>query len=206
MASTIKNTLINGINPVTVGGTGITIKYFPAAPGASIGVASLKNGILFVPDNGEANGQRITIKAGGNYLIGVDAPSASPSCTIGLYPVTFANATAVANSNPASTLASTAVIGATAIVSQTQTLNIVGAAPWALQVDLLGDSTSGLVQLCSGSIVMDGTAGTVTAGLVSGLSGINFSSVAPYGLVVGVTFSVSDAQASANMYQFYLEL
>jgi hypothetical protein len=61
-----------------------------------------------------------------------------------------------------------------------------------------------LVTLYDPFILIDGTAGSTSGsvGLVTGLTGINFSNPVPYGLVVGVTFSVSDASAAANMYQF----
>ena len=208
MANFIKNLLINGQNPVTVGGTGTTVKFFPMQPGASIGVASIKNGILFVPDNNEANGQRMSATASGNFTIGSGAAT-SPAVTIGLYPVTFANTTAVTNSNPSALgLTSTAVIGATPILSATLAAasDLTGFYPWALTCDLEGDSQSGLVQLLSGSIVIDGAGTAATIGLVSGLTGINFANAAPYGVVVGVTFSVSDPGASANMFQFSLSL
>jgi hypothetical protein len=210
MAQPITNLLINGANPVTVGGTGTAIKYFPAVPGASIGVASLKNGILFVPGNGEGNSQRMAVRACGNFTIGTPGVGvASPAVTVALYPVTFPNSAAVANSNPsAQALTSTAVIGSTPIVTQTfaAASDAGGYYPWALTVDLQGDTLSGLVQQVAGNIVIDGTAGTFTPGLVTGLTGINFSNPVPYGLVVGVTFSVSDAQALSNMYQFDLQL
>lgn len=208
MAQPVTNLLCNGGNPVIVGGTGTAIKYFPMVPGASIGVASVKNGFLFVPGNGEANAQRISIRAGGNFTIGNNAPSASPAVTIALYPVTFTNGNP-ADSNPSALgLTSTASIKATAIISQTfaAASDLAGFYPWALTVDLQGDTLSGLVQASGGNIAIDGVSGTFTAGLASGLTSINFSSAAPFGLVVGVTFSVSDANALANMYQFDLSL
>ena len=163
---------------------------------------------MFVPDNNEANGQRLNVTASGNFTIGTGATT-SPAVTIGLYPVTFSSATAQINSNPSALgLTSTATISATPIISATfaGASDLTGYYPWALTCDLEGDSTSGLVQVLSGSIVIDGTGTSATIGLVSGLTGINFASVAPYGLVMGVTFSVSDPGALANMYQFQLSL
>jgi len=210
MAQPITNLLINGANPVSVGGTGTAIKYFPAVPGASIGVASPKNGILFIPGNGEANSQRMSVRSAGNFTIGTPGVGvASPAVTIALYPVTFPNqSAAVANSNPSSGLTSTAVIGSTAIISQTfaAASDIAGYYPWTFSVELQGDTLSGLVQGVTGNISIDGIAGTYTPALVTGLTLINFSNPAPFGLVVGVTFSVSDPQALANMYQFDLQL
>jgi hypothetical protein len=207
MSQIVKNLLINGQNPVTVGGTGTTTKFFPAVPGSGIGVTSTKNGFLFVPDNNEANAQRLNVTASGNFTIGSGATT-SPAVTIGLYPVTFTGSAQI-NSNPSALgLTSTASIGATPILSATfaGASDLTGFYPWALTCDLQGDSSSGLVQLLSGSIVIDGTGTASTIGLVSGLSGINFATVAPYGVVVGVTFSVSDPGALANMYQFIMSL
>jgi hypothetical protein len=125
-----------------------------------------------------------------------------------LYPVTFTGSAQI-NSNPSAlALTSTATIGSTPIISATfaGASDLTGYYPWALTCDLEGDSTSGLVQVLSGSIVIDGTGTSATIGLVSGLTGINFASTAPYGVVLGVTFSVSDPGALANMYQFALSL
>lgn len=202
MASVLTNLLINGAGGITVGGTGIGTKYFPTVPGASIGVASTNNGYLLVPANNVVNGQRMAVRATGNFAVG-DITGACPTVTIGLYPVTFTGGL------------STASIGATAIISQVSTLqaNINALYPWALNADLSGDTGSGLVQALSGSIVCDGVAGSFSAALVTGLTKINFApgstlpasgQVAPFGLVVGVTFSISEAGNTANMYQFDL--
>jgi hypothetical protein len=177
-------------------------------PGSSINVASTRNGYLFIPGNGMANAQRMSVRAGGTFAIGNDAPTASPAVTIAAYPVTWPAGNPSA-SNPSSSLADNAVIGTTAIVSQqlaTSNIKLATGLPWALLFDLEGDSSSGLVQLLSGNIIMDGTAGTVTAGLVSGLSAINFSLPVPFGIVFGVTFSVSDPLATASLYQADLSL
>ena len=198
MASVITNLLINGASGITVGGTGVGIKYFPTVPGASIGVASTNNGYLLVPANNVVNGQRMSVRATGNFAVG-DITGACPTVTIGLYPVTFTGGL------------STASIGATAIISQVSALqaNINALYPWALSVDLAGDSGSGLVQQLSGAIVIDGVNTNLTAGLVTGLSKINFGALpqgqtAPFGLVIGVTFSISEAGNTATMYQFDL--
>ena len=196
MANVITNLLINGASGVTVGGTGVGIKYFPTVPGASIGVNSPNNGYLLVPANNVVNGQRTAVRATGNFAVG-DITGACPTVTIGLYPVTF--------------VGNVASVGATAILSAVSTLqaNINALYPWALIADLAGDSGSGLVQQLSGAIVIDGVNTNLTAGLVTGLSKINFGALpqgqtAPFGLVVGVTFSISEAGNTATMYQFDL--
>jgi hypothetical protein len=205
----ITNLLINGANPVNVGGTGTTLKIFPYVPGASIGVASTKNGYLYVPGNGEANAQRMSVRANGNFTIGGD--TSSPNFTLGLYAATF--------------VGNVATLVATPIFSQTFTGSGEGGAtgtyyPWSLTADIVGDGLvaqqgqasqanfigSGLVQLVSGSSCIDGTFASATAGLVTGLTSINFNAAIPFGLAVGVTFSQSGSGNSANMYQFDLSL
>jgi len=52
---------------------------------------------------------------------------------------------------------------------------------------------------------MDGIAGTVTGGLVTGCTGLNFNNPVPFGFVVGISFSVADLNASANMLQFRVD-
>jgi len=203
MATVIANLLINGAGGITVGGTGITTKYFPAVPGASIGVASVNNGYLLVPANNAVNGQRLAIRATGNFAVG-DITGACPTVTIGLYPVTFTGGLSTASIN------STAILSAV-VTAQT---NINALYPWALTADLAGDSGSGLVQVLSGAVVADGVNTSATAGLVTGLTKINFApgaslpssgQVAPFGLVVGVTFSISEAGNTATMYQFDMQ-
>lgn len=202
----IRNLLTNGLNPVTVGGTGTTIKLFPQLPGASIGVASTKNGYLYAPDNMEANGQRLFVHASGNFTIGnIASGSSSPNVTVALYGVTFAgNLPSGAVTVGGQTVAP--YTGATAIISQTfnGSSDLVAAGyPWSFELSLEGDNTSGILQAYNGAIAIDGVAGTFSAS--AALSSINFNSPVPFALVVGVTFSVSDANASANMYEFQME-
>lgn len=195
MAEVIANLLLNGLNPVTVGGTGTAIKYFPNVPGASIGVASTKNGYLYCPGVGKANAQRLTVRASGNFTIGTPGGGvASPAVTVGLYPVTFSG----------NTPAGTPTIGS-AIVSQILAAanDSFGYYPFALDVDLQGDNLSGIVQSLAGNIVIDGTAGSFSTAAI--LSSVNMLAPVPFAFVVGVTFSVSDSLASANLYQFDLQ-
>lgn len=193
----ITNLLINGVSPVTVGGTGITVKYFPKAPGASIGVASSSNGYLYAPDSLKLNGQQFQVKAAGNFTVGSGAAS-SPIVTVALYPVTFAG----------NVPSGTATISATPVVSQSLAAasDLVGYYPWAIRADLMGDNNSGILQLITGNAAIDGinTNNNPTASATV-LSGVNFNSPVPFAFVVGVTFSVSDPGALANMYQFYME-
>jgi hypothetical protein len=200
MANVITNLQVNGAQGVTVGGTGTSQKFFPFIPGASIGVNSSQNGYLLIPAGNIVNGQRLSVRATGNFAVG-DLTGPCPSVTIGLYPVTFTGGL------------STASIGSTAVISAVSTLqaNINALYPWALIVDMAGDTGSGLVQTLSGAIVIDGVNTSATAGLTTGLTKINFApgttlpasgQVAPFGLVVGITFSVSDQGNTATMFQF----
>jgi hypothetical protein len=98
----------------------------------------------------------------------------------------------------------------TPIVSQQEVNNqfLTGAvATWIIGFDLMGDNQSGLVQLVSGFISSNnGSFGTVNPGLVSALSNINFSAPIPFGLVIGIQFSVSDASASGSLWTFNLSM
>ena len=190
MSNIVYNLLINGASGVTVGGTGVTVKYFPNVPGASIGVASTNNGYLRVPGNNAANGQRLSVRAGGNYQVA----TASGTVTIGLYPVTF--------------VGTVGTVGATAILSAVAATTSEGefatAYPFQLTADIVCDSGSGLATLCSGSVQVDGTNTNGTAGLITGLSAINMGASIPFGLVLGVTFATSETGNSATCYQFDL--
>lgn len=200
-----------------LGGSSVAVQFFPYVPGASIGVASTKNGILFVPGNGEVNGQRQTIKACGNLVTSGDATS--PTVTIGLYAAVY-NANGTPNTGAAGTIAGTNILS-TAIFSNAFTdIPPQGTTQsWALLADLVGDglaaqtgqagftsSGSNQVQLLSGSIVLDGTSASATAGLVTGLIPVNMNNPIPYGYAIGITYSVASASNAASMFQFQLEV
>jgi hypothetical protein len=192
---------INGGNPSQVStpqgftGNSTGIQYFPGGSGGSAGVPaglnSLSNGYISPGPN--QNGQIMTVKAAGDFTISPVVTS-SPATTIGLYPVTFL---------PPNSPLGAPVIGS-AIVSQTLlgSAELAGYYPWAFSVDLMGTNNSGLVQAMGGYIAIDGTAGTFSPSVI--LNGINMSSALPFALVVGITFSVRDYGAQANMYEFGL--
>ena len=211
MAQVVTNLLLNGLSGLTVGGSGTGTKYWPLQPGASIGVNSTKNGYLYIPGNGASNGQRLSVRATGNFQVGYG--TACPNVTIGLYSVTFAGN--VPSGTP--TINATPVLISSSITAQTADQI---AYPFSLVCDLAGDGTgtagpgnigdvvntngSGLVQTLSGAIVVDGVNTNATAGLTSGLTGINFSSSVPFALLMGITFSQSDSGNSATLFQFDL--
>lgn len=204
----IKNLLINGASPVTVGGTGATQKIFPYVPGPSIGVAANSSspfygvGVLAVPGNNELNGQNMLVSACGNFEVG--AGGACPNVTFKLLA-----ATSLANLSAGTYT----TLGTSGAITAQNLDNVFY--PWSLEFYINGDTGSGIVQ-GTGEFLIDGTyvgngsnAGAQgvlgTTGGWSQLSGINFSGATPaFYLAVGVTFSVSESGNSANMYQFQL--
>lgn len=206
MATVIANLLINGLSGVTVGGSGSTVKIFPTAPGASIGVASTKNGYVYIPGNGAVNGQRLGVRATGTFST---LGEVSPTITLGLYAYTFVGTVGTLVVTP---------VYSQALTGSGDAGNV---APWALTADIEGDGLlanpnlpfnavsntitgSGLVQLLSASSVMDGVSATGSAGLVSGLTNIGFNAPIPFGLAIGFTFSGTGSSQTATMLQFDL--
>lgn len=204
--SVIRDYQINGLNPVAVGGTGTTVKYFPRLLSASasplLGTApstpSATNpaGMLVVPANNELNGQNFTVTAVGNYLMGASA--GSETVTLSLYAVT-------------GTLASPTYTAIATTGAITPTPNVDGIQhSWMLKATLYGDTLSGIVG-GSYSAFDNGVLQNTTPKQTTAISGIdlNVGNVSlgigvAFGLVVGVTFSVSNASNAAKMYQFNL--
>lgn len=197
--SVISDFQVSGGNPSTVGGTGTAVKYFPRTLGPSIGVApstpssTSPVGMLPVPGDNRLNGQFFRIQTAGNIIAG--AAAGSETASVQLYAVTGTLA--------APTYTSIATTG-------TITPPVDGVErSWAITATLYGDTLSGLV---GGSYVgfNNGVAGSATS-TTAVLSGINFGEGntgfghgIPFGLVVGVTFSVSNSANSAKMYQLQL--
>ncbi len=202
MAQIINQYQVNGATPSTVGGTGTGIKAFPNLPGPSINVAnatptltgtnstSNPKGQLDVPGSNRLNGQQFHVLASGNFEVGTGG--ACPNVTIGIY------------ANTGTKVLGGAVIATLAVSQAITTQSLDGVFyPWYVDVTLQGDTQSGIVQ---GNFTgkTDGTAWTNASGiLTNNLSGVNFSTSEPaFGLIVGVTFSVSEAGNSANLFQF----
>src|ERR1700679_4174495 len=126
---------VNGSSPSSVGGTGTTVKYFPNLLGPSIGVGPLTPsatsavGQLVIPNINTANGQHIHVDAVG--YINTTAGISCPNVTIALY----AQTSAVLTSPTYTTLATTGAVAAGSFLNE----------PWALSVDLWGDTDSGIV-------------------------------------------------------------
>jgi hypothetical protein len=192
MSTVLNNYQISGAFPSTVGGVGSTAKYFPA-PSGQIGVtgstpsATSAAGQLLVPGNNRLNAQIFEVYAAGNFEVG--SGGACPSVTIDIQ----ANTGTVASPSY-HTLATSGAI-------TTQNLDGVFY-PWYFKLELEGDSASGLLQGRYVGAVNDVLIASTIIG--STLSGLNFATEPVFGLVARVTFSVSEAGNSANMYQFLI--
>lgn len=196
--------LVNGLNPVAVGGTGTAVKYFPRLLSASasplLGTApstpSSTNpaGMLVVPANNILNGQNFGVIAVGNYLMGASA--GSETVTIALYAVTGSLA-----SPTYTAIASTGAV--------TPTPNVDGIQhSWMLKASLYGDTLSGIVggnyAAFDNGVLQNSTPKQTVAlsGIDLNVGNVNLGIGAAFGLVVGVTFSVSNASNAAKMYEF----
>ena len=202
---------VNGQFPSTVGGTGTAVKYFgrnaafaagatwtsPATPSSTNA-----NGALIVPADNKLNGQLLEVVASGAFKPS-SAITSSETVTVALYAVTGT------------------------LTSPTYT-KIAGCGAFAPGVDgiwynfsidavLQGNNDSGIVGGSYTAVVnnsFSNTAGTnAQVALDASLTGIVFGQSGvvnavpgalggPFGLVVGVTFSQSDAANSAKLYDF----
>jgi hypothetical protein len=195
--ATFSNMQINGANPSTVGGTGITAKYFPAPSGNfTSGVSTTPSstnatGQIAVHGDNESNGQLLYVTASGNFEVGPGG--ACPSVTIDIQ----AN-TGTLVSPTYTTIATTGAITAQA--------NLNTFYPWFLQAILVGDTASGTI---SGNYYgsVDNNNVALTA-LTNVLSGLDFTGTTSkiigtvFGLVARITFSVSEPGNKANMFGF----
>lgn len=191
---------VNGLNPVKVGGTGTSAKYFPRLLGASIGAvpatpsSSSAVGALWVPGDSKLNAQQFDVEATGTF--GSDTGDPSGTVAIKLYAVT----------------GSLLVPVYTALASTTAFVPLVGAVgSWAIKASLFGDSASGIVGGSYAAYINGALNNSTPKNTDAILSSINFGSGntnlyqgAPFGLVVGVTFGTSDATNTASMYQFQI--
>jgi hypothetical protein len=192
---------VNGLFPSVVGGTGASAKYFPRNMAYNAGATWVASpltpsstspvGALWVPGDNKLNGQQFNVRATGNFTAGSSA--SSETVTIQLFAVTGTQA------SPTYT-----AMGSTGAFAPP----VDGVAhSFALNFSLYGDTGSGIV---GGQYVaeVDGLKQNSTPGNATALTGINFGSGntalyqgAPFGLVVGVTFSISNAANTASLYQ-----
>ena len=184
--------------PSKVGGTGVTVKYFPRLLGSSIGAvpatpsATNPAGMLALPGDDKLNATQFDVLATG--VQGND--SGDPSNTVGiiLYAVTGTLTAPIY----------TQLYDVDTITPQ----NASGFNSWAIAVHLYGDTLSGIVggkgESYYNGVLDGGTDSTdnVLAGIDFNKGNAAFGNAIPFGLVVGVKFTTSDASNSASLYQF----
>lgn len=191
---------VNGSNPSTVGGTGITAKYFGQPSGNFTAGASTTPsstnafGQLAIRGDNELNGQQFSVQASGNFEVGPGG--ACPAVTIDM----------VANTGTITTPIYTVLATTGAITVQT---NVGVFYPWQIEIVANGDTQSGILSGYQTSTV-DNTLKSPVA-LSNTLSGLNFGGNvifpgAPvFGVVMRVTFSVSEPGNAANMFMFNVQ-
>lgn len=189
---TVANLQVSGLSPVTVGGLGITAKYFPAVPGASINVASTKVGYILLPGSGRLNGVAFRVNVSGTY-----APDPLIACpTFQCELVGAANYTAASPTYSSICTPAATQIGGGSDKQLTQ--------QFFLQADLVGDSASGVL---TGrfTYVQDGVVVSNNIAVSTIMSGLNFNTEAPLALAVRVTFGTTAANNTASLYRFDTE-
>jgi hypothetical protein len=187
MSSPFQSCGINYANPSTIGGTGSGVKIFPSLLNSAV-AATLQ--ILE-----QQQGQIVVLNAAGNVHLHGTSPTIIPTLQSGSS-LTSTNNTTVSALTSAQLFAST---GATY--------------PWALQIKLQGDQSSGIVQVVSTSFTCNGVNSTSFTN--TSLTGVSFSGASAgdgfknpevgVTLCLGLNFGVSDAANAANLYQFELE-
>lgn len=200
MSQVFSNWQVNGSNPSTVGGTGTTPKYF-TAPSANFtsGVSTTPNstnatGQLNLDTDNQINGQLVVVTAAGDVEVG--SGGACPSITIDIQANTGTFIAPIYT-----TIATT---GAVTVQANTNVLY-----PWFIQARFVGTTGAGTIGGTQNASVDNFNTGT--SGLTNVLSNLNFFANPTFiggpvfGLVVRVTFSVSEPGNKANMYQFEVQ-
>ena len=201
--------LINGSSPSTVGGLGTGILYFQppptqnvwnsGAPGVNTSVTSNQiggtvsgtnaTGQLSIPGRAVLNGQRFGLQASGNVLFG--AGEASTTCIIkieantGVFPAAYTSPTYHD------------LLGSNVEFSNVPLDGVY--LPWSVAMTFEGDTQSGILQ-GSYSALVNGS--LVAAAAFTAISGVSFNQEPAFGLVCGVQFGVSNANNSANLFEF----
>ncbi len=207
---TVNNFQINGSSPVSVGGTGVAAKYFPA-PSGQINVtgtapsATNAAGQLAVYGGNRLNGTPFRIIAAGNYEVG--SGGACPNVLIEI----------IANTGSITTPTYTVLCSSGQLTPQ----NLTGVFyPWYFEATVQGDTQSGLLQgrysMVADAIVEKNnvTLDNTLSKLVFGPTPlVNPNAPTPnatgsdpvFGLLVRVTYSVSEVGNAANMFNFSYE-
>lgn len=192
---------VSGSSPVTVGGLGTTVKYFPRLLGSSIGVApstpssSSAAGALMLPAQNVFNGQAFNVYAAGDF--GSDSGDPSGTVTVQLYAVT--------GSFTSPTYTSIATTGAITPFYAYE--------PWAIEAELVGASVSGANGLLignyqasiRGSVIAPTTVTNIVTGLDFNAGNSALQQGAVLGFVVGVTFGTTSATNTARLTEFTIE-
>ena len=180
MATPIASVGFNYAFPGKVGGTGTNFDIFSSPVNANAAA------VLALPVT--SSGQQVTVKATG-YIYGHGA-----TCLVNFV---LQSGTSLTSTNNATlvTLASNTAVTQSTIV------------PYALTVTLNGDAASGIVQVISSTLVLDGASESLTvtgSGVI--LSGVTYAGPgAAINLVFGAKFTVSDALNAAYITQFVAE-
>ena len=193
--SVINDFLVNGAGAATVGGTGTAVKYFPRSLGTggpsggqSVAPSATSSaGQLVVNGNNELNAQWFDV------LVGAEVTSGAADSSVTAEVALYANTAAIAAAPSYTKLATT---GAFTVPLSGEVYEV------GLRVQLFGSTKSGIVRGIQSGVY--GASNLAAGALTNNLSGINFASQAPFGLVVGVTFGSSDASNAASLYQFQI--
>jgi len=197
---------VNGGFPSTVGGTGTSVKYFgrnaafaagatwtsPATPSSTNA-----SGLMVVPGDLKLNGQLLEVVAAGAFFPS-SAISSSETVTVGVYAVTGTI------TSPTYTLLGDSTAFAPGVDGLWYN--------YSFDILLQGNNDSGIVGGVYSAIV-NNTVTRNNVALSNSLTGISFGQNGvvngvpgalggPFGLVVGVTFSQSDAANKAKLYEF----
>jgi hypothetical protein len=187
MANPFASAGVNYANPSTIGGTGSGVKIFPAL------ISTTTAAILQLLE--QQQGQIVTLNAAGNLHLHGTSPTIAPTLLKG-------NSLTYSSGNVISVLTSAQLFASTGATY-----------PWALQIKLQGDTSSGVVQVVSTTFACNGTASSSFTN--TSLTGVSFGGTSAgdgflnpevgVTLSLGLNFGVSDAANAANLYQFELE-
>lgn len=173
-------------------------QYFPRVLGlngpnggqSSAPSATSAQGQLGVPGNSALNGQRFSVLIGGSVVAG--AADSSTNVTI----ILRANTGTIASPSY-TTIATTGAVALNPVADGV-------AENFLMKVDLFGTTASGIVQGNQSSQLS--VTRVEASALTANLSGINMGAAVPFGLVVGVLFSVAQTAAPnvASLNQFQI--
>jgi hypothetical protein len=192
---------INGLNPSTVGGTGITAKYFPMPSGnftsgpAVTPSSTNATGQLAVHGDSTLNGQQFSIVAAGNFEVGPGG--ACPTVTIEM----------VANTGTLLSPTYTVIASTGGFTAET---NVGLFYPWQLEAIVNGDTQSGILSGYQVGVV-DNVMAPAVGALSNIISGLDFSGTTSkvigtvFGVVMRITYSVSEPGNKANLMQFQIQ-